>query len=147
MIKNIILAGVIGFSVLTAPISNAGSEAGHCRARMHEMLQSLKLDSAQQEKINAIKQQAKSSMQNSWKQMKALRAQMKTMVTSDKIDEAALDKLISEKATLMSSITKTAVLTKNQIYNILTTEQKQQLQSMMQKADSNKMMHLKACRG
>ncbi|KTC97981.1 Spy/CpxP family protein refolding chaperone [Legionella erythra] len=148
MFKKLLIAIIACVSFLSLQIASA-DQAGNCpcKGRLSEMFKDLQLDANQQAQIKAIKDKNKEAMQASWKQMKELRGQLKALVTSDKLDEATLDKLVSQKAALMSSITKAKISTKNQIYNVLNDKQKQQFQSMMKQWEAKRMMHRQQCKG
>lgn len=150
MMKKIIMVALVAMSFLAAQLSFADSDMQgnncHFKERMHKMWAELKLDDAQKTKIEAIKQKMKDDMHASWQQMKALRAQMKTLVTSDKLDQSAVDKLASDKAALVSSLTKATITAKNQMYNVLNPTQKQQFQDMMQKWEEKRAAMKKECR-
>ncbi|KTC67928.1 16 kD immunogenic protein [Legionella birminghamensis] len=99
--------------------------------RWQEMVQTLQLTQDQQDKIKAIKDNAKSTMKDNWQQMKSIREEMKALVMSPTLDQAKLDSLIQQKTNLMASMMKTKITMKNQIYNLLNDQQKQQYQTLM----------------
>ncbi|WP_078767346.1 Spy/CpxP family protein refolding chaperone [Legionella maceachernii] len=100
-------------------------------AKFKQMINSLHLSSDQQAKINAIKEQAKTTMQANHQQIKALRSQLNQLVESDNMDESKLDSLINQKKELMASMIKTKMMAKHQMYAVLNTQQKAQFQQMM----------------
>ena len=73
------------------------------------------------------------NMKTNWAKMKTIRGEKRTLVTSDKVDEAKLNDLISQKTAVIATMTKNKVMTKNEIYNLLTPEQKQKFKDMMNK--------------
>lgn len=150
MLRTLLAGGMMAASLLLATPTLAdshGSMPCSSKERMQHMIQMLQLTPEQQQKIKAIKDKNMTTIRESWKQIKELRSQIKGMITTNKVDETALDKLIQQKSALMSTLTKTKIMTKNEIYNLLTDQQKQQYQEMMQKWEEKKAMFKKECHG
>jgi|GEM_PF-2985426 len=144
MIRKIILAPMFLIALLFSQFVLAhGSDAANksstcaCKHPMKKMMSSLQLNSEQEAKIHAIKAQTKPLIQEYWKQIKTLNQQINSLSMSDKVDEAKLNDLIKQKTDLNSKIMKNRVITKNQIYHVLTPAQQQQLTTMMSQWRNN----------
>ena len=139
MNKNILWTFLVVFSLFFGQTAFADDQDHSCGCgkKMKEMVQSLKLDDAQQAKLKTIKEQAKANAKANWEQMKALRVQIDQLVQSDKMDESKLDSLIAQKKELFASMMKTKIMTKHQIYTLLTPQQKTQYQEMIKNWKEN----------
>ncbi|WP_051546150.1 Spy/CpxP family protein refolding chaperone [Legionella lansingensis] len=114
-----------------------GSGCPH-KERMKEMMQSLNLDSSQQAKIKAIKDQLRQSQQSNMQQMKSIRSQIHDLITSGTMDESKLNSLIDQKKELLGQMIKAKIKAKQQIYNVLNDQQKSQFKQMLQQWEQNK---------
>lgn len=121
-------------NMMAKPALGHGEVAKHVASSLH-------LDAAQKEKIKTIKDEFKASQKENWAQLKIIRAQLREQVQSDKMDEGKVDKLIDERMSLMRKMLKAAVMSKHQIYNVLTPEQKTAWQAMHKKAEEKLMKH------
>ncbi|WP_207384182.1 Spy/CpxP family protein refolding chaperone [Legionella nagasakiensis] len=101
--------------------------------RMQKISQELNLTADQKEKIKAIKEEARKSLQANKEEMISIRTQVKELIKSDKIDEAKLNKLLEQKKEILASKMKTKIMMKNQIYNVLNAQQKAKFSAMMDK--------------
>ncbi|KTD51754.1 16 kD immunogenic protein [Legionella quinlivanii] len=120
-----------------AASTDNGKLCSHAQ-RWQEMVQTLQLTQDQQDKIKAIKDNAKSAMKANWTQMKSIREEMKALVMSPTLDQGKLDALVQQKTTLIGNMMKTKITMKNQIYNLLNDQQKQQYQTLMTQWETKK---------
>lgn len=138
MNKKIFALIALSLSLILSQVAFADSCNGE---KMKKMFQSLNLDSAQQEKIKAIKDQLRESQKSNWEQMKTIRSQIHDLIKSDKLDESKLDSLIAQKKELMATMMKTRIMAKNQIYNVLNAQQKTKFEQMMKEWEEKRMKH------
>lgn len=110
-----------------------------CGDRMREMMSSLNLNSAQQAKIKAIKDDLRKSQHANREQLRTISGQIRDLVTSDSMDDSKLTDLVNQKKELLAQMLKAKIVAKQQIYSVLTTEQKSQFkQSFKQWAEKRK---------
>ncbi len=135
MIKKMILLPALALSLTFSVPSFADQhENGQCPCmRMQKISQELNLTADQKEKIKAIKEEARKSLQANKEEMISIRTQVKELIKSDKIDEAKLNKLLEQKKEILASKMKTKIMMKNQIYNVLNAQQKAKFSAMMDK--------------
>lgn len=95
-----------------------------CGCPKQKLKAELNLTDAQKAKIKQIKEQARANMQKSYQDMQDIHKRMLALIQSDKVDTAELDKLVEQKTALLATKIKNKVMIKNQIFNILTPEQK-----------------------
>lgn len=112
---------------------------------MHKMMESLKLDSAQKDKIKPIMEQMKASKKDNWSQMKDLETQMNQQAMSPTMDQATVDSLIDKKTKLIGNMMKAKITAQNQIFAILNADQKTKLTAMMKKMDEEMAEKFKNC--
>ncbi|WP_028389524.1 Spy/CpxP family protein refolding chaperone [Legionella fairfieldensis] len=132
------------FAETAAPATAATQQSTSCGCngdKMKHMIDSLKLDEAQQTKLQTIKEQTKATIKANWQQMKALRSQMNQLIQSDTIDQTKLDSLINQKKELVGNMIKVKIMAKHQIYNLLNAQQKTQYQQMINQWEDNGMHH------
>lgn len=142
MFKNIALGSALALALVTnAPVF--ANE--HCQKHMDYMTQSLQLTSEQKAKIQTIRDEVKTNISSNRDQLKAIKTQIREMVTSDTIDQAKLDSLIQQKTTLMASMMKSRITMQNQIYNLLTPEQKKQFSDLMSKWEEKRKAMKEGC--
>ncbi len=139
--NKIIVIAILAVSFLLGPVAFSQG----CPHRMHHLMTALKLDKAQQAKVEVIQTQLEQQEKTTWEQMSALRTQIREMVASDNMDESKLDSLISQKKELLASMMKAKLMAKNQIYNVLTASQKVKFQAMMKKMEEKMIMKYKNC--
>lgn len=155
MKKSLLLASAIAFSL---PFSHFALAQNHnlentktndtliqkplnqhngCHCKMSNMFANLGLTADQQAKIQQIKEQARANMQENRQAMQDINNQIKALIQSEKLDTAELDKLVNQKTALIGAKIKNKIMIKNQIFNLLTPEQKakfkQALDQMHQK--------------
>lgn len=97
-----------------------------------KMLNKLNLSDEQKTKINAIRTKMRDQFETNRVKMRNIQMQIGALVDSDKMDEKKLDDLISQRSQLMSAMMKNVALARNQIFNILTPEQKTKIAEMKQ---------------
>ncbi|MBA2657679.1 MAG: Spy/CpxP family protein refolding chaperone [Tatlockia sp.] len=142
MTKKIVGLVVLAFSFL---ISQAIFADSSCREGMHKMVESLKLDDAQKEKIKPIMEQLRTTMQATVVQMKDLRTQIDQQSNSPTMDQNAVNGLIDQKAKLIGDMMKAKVAAKNQIFTILNEQQRAELQAKMNKVEEQMAEKYKNC--
>lgn len=123
----------------------AFADSSACREGFKSMIQSLKLDDTQKEKIKPIMEQLKTSMKTSWTQMKSLESQLKQQVTSATMDQNTVNSLVDQKTKLIGDMIKAKITAKNQIYNLLNDQQKSQLQEKMKNFEEKMAAKYKEC--
>lgn len=121
------LALTIGQSSFACGTDKTQTTQCHCSGHK-SMSGKLNLTDEQKGKIKAIKTAAHKSLKADHQQVILLRQQINTLVKTDKLDENKLDDLINQLAKIKSSMLKTKTIMKNQIYNVLTVQQKAQYQ-------------------
>ena len=127
---------VTSFAMFNATFANSPaveSSKGASCACAKKMADALQLTDAQKSQIKSIKTKAKEARENSKQELAKIKSQLKNFATADKVDEQALDKLASQRASILAAMTKSRIMTKNAIYNVLTTEQKAQFKEMHDK--------------
>lgn len=152
MFKKIMLCSTLALSMAaTTPLvfadstSDTSTASTMCQKRMDFMQKNLNLTSDQQAKMKAIHDSGKDAMQANWKQMKAIRDQIKKLVASDSLDQGQLDSLIQQKTTLMATMMKARITMQNQMYNVLTADQKKQFHDTMAKWEAQRKEWHKGC--
>jgi protein CpxP len=140
--KSLWIAALV-FSFALSQIAVADSWS--CRKGMEDMVGSLKLDNAQKAKIKPILEQLKSQMKDNGTQMKDVDMQISQQADAANMDEATIDSLIDKKTKLIGNMIKAKIMTKNQIFAILNTQQKTELNTMMKKMDSKMAAQFKNC--
>lgn len=116
-----------------------------CGEGMRKMVESLKLEPDQKEKIKPILDQLKTSIKTAASQMDALEAQMNQQVDAATMDQSTVDGLIDQKAKLIGDMMKAKAAAKNQILAVLTPEQKMKLQGMLKDAADKMAAKFKEC--
>lgn len=116
-----------------------------CGERMTKMVDSLSLDDAQKAKIKPILEQLKMSMKDNMTQMKDLRTQINQQVTSDKMDQSTVDGLVDKKVKMMGDMMKANMMAKNQIFNVLTAQQKTKFQNSVKDMESKMVDKMESC--
>jgi Spy/CpxP family protein refolding chaperone len=129
MFKNIlgIAALICSFSFSQAVLANSP----HCKGAMKGVIESLKLDAAQKEKIIPLMEQLKSSMKETGTKLHDLDKQINQQVDSDSMKLDTVNGLIDQKTTLINTMMKANLSTKNEIMMLLTADQKKELHEKM----------------
>ncbi|MBA2653391.1 MAG: Spy/CpxP family protein refolding chaperone [Tatlockia sp.] len=143
MLKKLIAVAVLAVSFVLSQTALADSSI--CRESLQKMVESLKLDDAQKEKIKPILEQLKTTMQGSWSQMKDLRTQIDQQANSATMDQNAVNGLIDQKVKLIGEMMKAKFAAKNQISTILNEQQKTELQDKMKKMEEKMAEKYKDC--
>ncbi len=158
MIKKLFLIPAIGLSLLSFGTAQADSHMGNqssCQCsnqpgencncsgpsmpkkgcgcgKMKRDMQSLNLTDEQKTEISNIKQASKAQMKPIYEQMKALKLQMYQLVNTEKMEPAKITPLVDKMKELYAQKLRAKLAMKNQMFNILTPEQKNQFLSSMQ---------------
>ncbi len=142
MYKKILGTTALVFSLAISPAVFAHDS---CGGGMKKMLESLKLDATQKEKIKPIMDNMKSTMKADVAQMKDLNKQLNEQTLSATMDQSTVDGLLDKKVKLMGDMMKAKVMAKNQIYVVLKPEQKTKLQDDMKKMEAKMEAKFKSC--
>lgn len=137
-----IQTAAFAFTLVLSPVVLAHS---WCGEGLKNMVESLKLDDTQKSKIKPILEQLKSTMKNDVEQMKDIRQQLNQQAESTNMDQSTVDSLIDKKTKLLGDIMKAKITAKNQIYAILTPQQKTELQNKMKKMEEKMEEKYKKC--
>lgn len=116
-----------------------------CGEGIKQMVATLKLDDAQKEQISPILDQLKSSMKDIGTQLGDLDTQINQQLYSASMDQAVVDDLIDKKAKLIGDMIKAKVAAESQIFAVLNTQQKMQLQDMIKKLEDKIAAKFKSC--
>ena len=141
MYKKIIQAAAFTFTLALSPVVLAHE----CGEGLKHMVESLKLDDGQKSKIKPILEQLKSTMKNDAAQMKDLSQQLNQQAESANMDQSAVDSLVDKKTKLIGDMIKAKITAKNQIYAVLTPQQKTDLQNKMKKIKEKMADKFKSC--
>lgn len=114
------------------------ADDGICRQGLKKMVESLNLTDDQKAKIHPILDQMKSTMKDSGSQMDGLESQIRDQMNSTTMNQDTVNGLVDKKTALIGTMMKARINAQNQIFGILTADQKSQLQQMM-KAEEDKM--------
>ena len=96
--------------------------------KMPRMLRGLDLTEAQQDKVFALMHEQAPAMREKAKEMRAARIAMRDMMMSDKYDEAQVKALTERSAQAMAEMAQMRARSANEIYKLLTPEQRKTLQ-------------------
>lgn len=143
MYKSILSAVVFAASLTLNQAAVADSWG--CGEGMKQMLQSLKLDDAQKDKIKPILEQMKAAMVTSGKPMKDLDTQINALSSVPGMHQASVDALVDKKSKLIGDMIKAKVSAKIQIFSVLNEKQRAELQGMMQKLEDKMAEKFKSC--
>lgn len=131
----LLMTFLLGQPVFAEPMTQpAGEQMAMHQGKDHQdkMLSKLNLSDEQKSKMNAVKTKLRDQYEANKVRMREVQMQIGALVNSDKMDEKTLDDLISQKAQLMSTMMKNVAIARNQIYNMLTPEQKAKVAEMRQ---------------
>lgn len=151
MTRRILTAVTLAFSLFAAQTLLASTSTqttqgcNCCVGGIGQILNSLNLNADQQARIKAIKDQLKSDTKDTWDQLDDVRGQIHALMQSDKVDEAKLDSLVDKKIELLGKGMKAKIKAKNQMYNVLTAEQKTQFQSLLKQQMEKRKQLFKNC--
>lgn len=116
-----------------------------CGKGMHQMVDSVKLDAAQKEKVKPILDQLKATIKENADQMNSIETQLKQQLTSGKMDQSTVNGLVDKKVQLIGNIIKAKMQAKTQIYAVLNDKQKAEFQENMKKEDKKWEKEFKNC--
>jgi Spy/CpxP family protein refolding chaperone len=116
-----------------------------CGEGMDKMVQSLKLDDSQKQKIKPILDSLKNTMKQNRDQMKAISKQINDKATAPNMDQAAVNDLIDKKVKIIGDMMKAKVSAKSQVFAVLNDQQKAQLKDMMKKMHDKMEEQFKSC--
>ncbi|EHL32523.1 Spy/CpxP family protein refolding chaperone [Legionella drancourtii] len=139
------LIGTLALVCTLVISSTVFAHSGGCGEGMKKMLESIKLDDAQKQKVTPILDNLKASMKQSGEQIRDLSKQINAQVTSGSMDQAAVNDLIDKKVKLLGDLMKAKVMAKSQIYAILNEQQKAQLQNKMKQMEEKWAEKFKRC--
>ncbi len=103
-----------------------------------KLFKKLDLTPEQQTQINAIRDQASVLRAAKKKELVVVDHQIQELGKADKLDEAKLETLLSQKKEIMSSLIKNKIMVKQQVYNILTAQQKAKYDEMVKGWEKNR---------
>jgi Spy/CpxP family protein refolding chaperone len=128
----LVLALAAGLSMaVTAAVAQSRGKHGHEGRMLQRMTEQLNLTEAQQAQIKTILQTQKSKTQPLRQQLRQNRLAQTNAVTGA-FDEAQVRSFASKQAQIMTDLTVEKERTKSQIYAVLTPDQRQKAQAMMQ---------------
>ena len=136
--RNLIIGGLLAGSLALGSIGMAnagkyGHGSGHHGSKHHRMFKHLGLSDAQRDQVFKIMHDSKPAKYEKMKQMRALRTEMRDAIHSDSFDVKAVRKLAEKKAAIMADLMVLSAQTRNQIYQIMTPEQKQKIKEFSNK--------------
>lgn len=103
-----------------------------CIKDIKKMTKTLQLSDAQTARIKAIRMKSKEARHANKQELIAIQSQLENLADTDKMDQQALDKLVSQKMSLLAASTKARIMTRNEIYNVLTSAQQIQFKEIHQ---------------
>lgn len=116
-----------------------------CGDGLKKMVSSLKLDDAQRAKVMPILDQLKANMASNAVQMRDIEMQLRQQMMSATMDQSVVDGLIDKKTKMIGDAMKAKITAKNQMFNMLTAEQKASMQAMMKKVEDKMAERYKSC--
>lgn len=141
--KSLLIATVaLTFAVSQSALAHG---MGMCGDGMKNMMSSMKMDDAQKAKVMPILDQLKTSMKGNEDQFKDIDMQIRQQMLSDKMDQSTVDGLVDKKTRMIGDMMKAKIAAKNQIFNMLTAEQKITMQAMMKKMEDRMADKFKNC--
>ena len=143
MPKTIIYVIALAFSLVFS--QSALADSWGCGEGLRTMVESLKLNTAQKEKIKPILDQLKLDMNDQGTQMRGLEVQLNQQAESSNMNQTTVDDLINKKTKLIADMMKAKIMAKNQIYTILDTQQKTELHNMMKKLEDKISAKFESC--
>lgn len=116
-----------------------------CGEGMKHIVDSLKLESAQQAKVKAIMEELRSKIKPIKAQMKNACEQVMQETFSEKMDQSKLDSAINAKLQLIGAMMKARIMAKHQIYGVLNAEQKMKYKEMVKQRAENMSKKFEQC--
>jgi Spy/CpxP family protein refolding chaperone len=119
---------------LTAAVAQSaiGPHRHHSGWMLHRMTRELNLTDAQQTQIKSILQAQKAKTQPLREQLRQSRLSENTATTAGTFDEAQARTFANKQAQIMSDLMVERARTKSQIFAVLTPDQRQKAQQLMQ---------------
>ena len=131
---------------LTLILSSTGfAHSSMCREKLDTMIESLKLDDQQKEKIKPILAQLKTTMSAAMTQMNSVSTQLDQQVWSTSMNEDTVNSLIDQKTKLIGEMMKAKMKAKNEVFTILTAAQRTVLQNRMKTMEEKIAAKFKNC--
>lgn len=111
------------------------AEHGQCSTKcdcpyMKHLKGKLSLTPAQKNQMKVIKAQAKPAIQKNKQMIQAVDEKIRTLTKAKTLNQKELDRLVSEKSTLLAERMKLKANMRHQIYNILTPAQQAKFNEM-----------------
>ncbi|HEX19571.1 MAG TPA: periplasmic heavy metal sensor [Acidiferrobacteraceae bacterium] len=135
--RNLIIGSLLAGSLALGTIgtANAGGEHSgggfsHQGGKHHRIFKQLGLSDAQRDQVFKIMYESKPVKYEKMKKMHAIRKEMRDAIHSDRFDVKAVRKLAQKKAAILTDLMVLSAQTRNQIYQILTPEQKQKIKEL-----------------
>lgn len=112
--------------------SGQAAQAGHCSCdkiahKMHKIIDKLNLTSEQKEKIKSIRDKAHTVIKGKHDEMKSIEIMVNAAYKDGSMTEAKIDEYTNKKVQVIGAVIKTRMMERLEISNILTTEQKQEI--------------------
>lgn len=139
------LSGIIVFTLSLIFSQALFADNSQCKQGLKTMVESLSLSDDQKTKIKPILDQMKNTMKENGSQMNALDSQIRVQVNSATMDQDTVNSLVDKKTALIGNIMKARINAENQIYVVLTPEQKATLQNMIKTAEEKMAAKFKNC--
>lgn len=140
-----ILGSVVLACSLVMGSTVALAHGDHCGWGMNKMVESLKLDDAQKQKIKPVLENLKTTMQQDGRQMHDLSKQIRDQVNSSNMDQAKVNDLIDQKTKLLGDMMKAKASARNQIFSVLNDQQRAELKNKMMKMQEKMEARYKDC--
>jgi protein CpxP len=139
MVTAVVLALAAGLSAaVTAVVAQSQGKQDHQGRMLQRMTEQLNLTEAQQAQIKTILQTQKSKIQPLRQQLRQNRLAQTSAVTGT-FDEAQVRSFAAKQAQIMTDLTVEKERTKSQIYSVLTPDQRQKAQALMQQHQQHHM--------
>ncbi|MCA0402684.1 MAG: Spy/CpxP family protein refolding chaperone [Proteobacteria bacterium] len=139
------LLGIVIFSLSLIFSQTLFADESMCKKGLKTMVESLELKDDQETKIEDIISQMKTTMKENGSQMDSLKSQIQQQLNSTSMDEKTVNKLVDQKVTLIGNMMKARIKAENQIFTLLTPEQKDKLQKMMKVEEDKIADKFKSC--
>ncbi len=139
------ILGIVGFTCALVLNQAAFAHSWECRESLKSVLDSLKLDDAQKDKIKPVLEQFKSTVTDLGTQMDGLDKQINQQDDSANMDKATVNGLIEKKGQLIGEMMKAKMNAKNQIKAVLNEEQKKELHDKLLKMEEKVAAEFQKC--
>ncbi len=139
------LIGIVAIASSLAFSSIAMANSWGCGKGLKSMVESIRLDEAQKEKVKPILEQLKANKETTHTQMKDVDKQLHQQFEAATVDQGTVDGLVEKKVKLIGDMMKAKIAAKIQILAVLNTEQKMELKKMMMKKEEKMVEKFKNC--